>query len=132
MLRKLRGATDIRILVALEDDYRAYREVIAVSIRALRPHTEVTSTGLEQLEEELARLEPDVVISSLASRAGFGGRLAWVELSLDPARPSMVCVGGRYSEQINPGLEALLGVVDEAERLFGSENAGHSQGPQPA
>jgi hypothetical protein len=126
------GTTDIRILVALEDDYRAYREVIAVGIHALRPHTEVTSVGLEELEVELAHLDPDVVISSAASRAGFGERLAWVELSLDPARPSMVCVGGRYAERINPDLEALLEVVDEAERLFVSENTGRCQGPQPA
>ena len=118
------GATDIRILVALEDEYRAYREVIAVGINALRPHTEVTSVGLTELEVELARLDPDVVISSVAAKAGFGERLAWVELSLEPARPSMVCVGGRYSERINPDLEALLEVVDEAERLFGSENTG--------
>jgi hypothetical protein len=118
------GAADIRILVALEDDYRAYREVIAVGIHALRPHTEVTSVGLKELEVELARLDPDVVISSAVARAGFGKRLAWVELSLEPARRSMVSVGGRYSEQINPGLDALLEVVDEAERLFGSENTG--------
>jgi hypothetical protein len=98
--------------------------VIAVGIHALRPHTEVTSVGLAEFEVELARLDPDVVISSAVARAGFGKRLAWVELSLEPARPSMVSVGGRYSEQINPGLDALLEVVDEAERLFGSENTG--------
>lgn len=117
-------AADIQILVALEDDYRAYREVIAAGIRALRPHTEVASVGLDELEVELARLDPDVVISSAAARAGFGERLAWVELSLEPTRPSKVSVGGRYSERINPDLEALLEVVDEAERLSGSENSG--------
>ena len=95
-----------------------------MGIHALRPHTEVTSVGLKELEVELARLDPAVVISSVAARAGFGERLAWVELSLEPARRSMVSVGGRYSEQINPGLDALLEVVDEAERLFGSENTG--------
>ena len=118
------GPGDIRILVALEDDYRAYREVIAVGIHAHRPHTEVTTIGLKEFEEEVTRLDPHVVISSVAGRAGSGERLAWVELSLDPARPSMVCIGGRDSEQLNPGLEALLGVVDEAERLSRSENTG--------
>ena len=115
-------ATDIRILVALEDNYRAYREVIAVGINALRPHTEVTSVGLAELEVELARLDPDVVISSMATRAGSREMLAWVELSLDPDRPSMIRVGGRYSERSNPGLDVLLKVVDEAEQLIGREN----------
>jgi hypothetical protein len=98
--------------------------VIAVGIHALRPHTEVTSVGLAEFEVELARLDPAVVISSVAARAGFGERVAWVELSLDPARPSMVCVGGRNSELSNPGLDVLLKIVDEAERLFGKENTG--------
>jgi hypothetical protein len=123
-LHEREEAADIRILVALEDDYRAYRDVIAVGIHALRPHTEVTNAALKKLEEEVGRLEPDVVISSVAARADYGQRLAWVELSLDPARPSKVCVGGRFTERINPGLEALLEVVDEAERLVGSENTG--------
>jgi hypothetical protein len=131
-LHELGESGDIRILVALEDDYRAYREVIAVGVQVHRPHTEVTSVGLEELEEEVTRLDPDVVISSVAGRAGSGERPAWVKLSLDPARPSMVWVGGRYSERVNPGLEALLEVVDEAERLSTSANTGHSEGPQPA
>jgi hypothetical protein len=84
----------------------------------------VTNAALKKLEEEVGRLEPDVVISSVAARADYGQRLAWVELSLDPARPSMVCVGGRNSELSNPGLDVLLKIVDEAERLFGKENTG--------
>jgi hypothetical protein len=108
----------------MEEDYRAYREVIAVGIHALRPHTEVASVTLEELEEAMARLDPEVVISSMATRAGSGERLAWVELSLDPARPSMVCVGGRNSELSNPGLDVLVKIVDEVERLFGKENTG--------
>ena len=110
--------------MVLDDDYRAYREVIAVGIRMLRPHTEVASASLEELEEAVARLGPNVVISSVAARPGSGERLAWVELSLDPDRPSMICVGGRYSERSNPGLDVLLKIVDEAERLFGKENTG--------
>jgi hypothetical protein len=110
--------------VALEDDYRAYREVIAVGVHSLRPHIEVTSAELEELEEELARLDPDVVISSAGATASSGERIAWVQLSLDPARPSIVCVGGRYSERINPGLNALLEIIDEAERHLESGSTG--------
>jgi hypothetical protein len=51
-----------------------------------------------------------------------GGRIAWVELSLESTRPSKVCVGGRYSESINPTLEVLLAVIDEVEELTRTNN----------
>jgi hypothetical protein len=46
------------VLVAIEDEYRAYREVIAAGLQALRSGTEVAAVGLDQLEAELACLEP--------------------------------------------------------------------------
>ena len=63
------GGADIHILVALEDDYRAYRETIAAVLRVLRPHAEVKSTTLEALEDELERFDPQVVICAAAMRA---------------------------------------------------------------
>jgi hypothetical protein len=111
-------AVEIRILVALEEEYRAYREVIAAGIRLLRPHIEVATSGLDALEEEIARFNPHVVICSLPATVSTGDRVAWVELSLDPDRPTVVRIGGRYSERNNPDLEALLKVVDEAEQLL--------------
>jgi len=103
----------------LEDDYRAYREVIGASIQVLRPHVEVAVSGLEALEEEVARLDPHLVICNLPATAGSGERVpSWVELSLDPTRPSVVCVGGSYSERSNPTLEALLQVIDEVDRTL--------------
>jgi hypothetical protein len=44
---------EIRILVALEDDYRAYRETIASALRILRPGAEVATSGPDTLEEEV-------------------------------------------------------------------------------
>ena len=54
----------IRVLVAFEDQYRAYREVIGAAIRVLRPQVDVTTTGLDDLEAEVARLDPLVVMCS--------------------------------------------------------------------
>ena len=48
--------------------------------------------------------------------------MAWVELSVDPTRPSKICVGGRYSESTNPTLEVLLAVIDEVEELIQTNN----------
>jgi hypothetical protein len=120
-----RGETlaEMRILVALEDDYRTYRELIAAGIRVLRPQVEVETSGLDTLEEEIARIDPHVVVCCLPATMGPGDRVAWVELSIDPTQLTVICVGGRYSEVLNPALEVLLGVIDEAERLIAEEQS---------
>ena len=105
------------MLVAIEDEYRAYREVIAAGTEMLRPETEVAAIGLDQLEGELARLDPEVVVCTRPQPAGSRVRVAWVELSLDPTRPTKISIGRRRSESTNPALETLLAVIAEAEGL---------------
>jgi hypothetical protein len=114
---------EMQILVALEDDYRTYREMIAAVIQVFRPQMEVTTSGLDALEEVIARLDPHVVVCNLPATMGPGDRVAWVELSIDPTQPTVICVGGRYSEVRNPVFEVLLGVIDEVERLVDEENS---------
>jgi F420-dependent methylenetetrahydromethanopterin dehydrogenase len=108
----------MRVLVAFEDDYRAYREVIAATIGVLRPHAEVQAASLEALGERIERFDPHLVVCSRPNTWDPGGRLAWVELSVDLLRPTKICVGGSYSERINPTLEVLLMVIDEVEELI--------------
>ena len=103
----------MRILVSFEDDYRSHRDVIAAGIRILRPHAEVETADADALEEERTRFEPEVVICSRPSAADSNDGLAWIELSLDPLRPSNIRVGNRRWESTNPALEALLGIIDD-------------------
>ena len=70
------------------------------------------------LAEAVERFDPELVICSRPNTVDPGGRMAWVELSVDPTRPSKICVGGRYSESTNPTLEVLLAVIDEVEELI--------------
>jgi hypothetical protein len=119
---------EIRILIAFEPEYRAYQGVIAAALRVLRPHDEVETADLSALEEAVLHLDPHLVISGRPNAADLSDRLAWVELSMDPLQPTRVSIGGRYSERTNPTLEALLGVIDEAEK-FASEQ---QNGPQNA
>ncbi len=91
-------------------------------MEALRPDTEVAAGGLDLLEGELARLDPEVVVCSRPQPAGSGVRPAWVELPLDPTRPTKVSLGGRRSESTNPTLEVLLAVIDEVEELIQTNN----------
>jgi hypothetical protein len=106
----------MRILVALEDEYRIYREMTAAAILILRPRVEVETTGLDAFEEQIARFHPQVVICSWPNTIDLGDRPTRVELSLDPTQPTKVWVSGRYSELSSPALDALLGVIEETER----------------
>jgi hypothetical protein len=111
------------ILVAFEDDYRAYRDMIATAIWMLRPHVEVETAGLERLGEHIERFDPELVICTRPNTVDPGGRPAWVELSLHPTQPTKVCVGGRYSERTNLTLDGLLAVIDEVEELIRTNGA---------
>ena len=108
----------MRILVCLADDYRSYREVIAVSIQILRPRAEVVTASLDAIKEEVRSFDPHLVICSEPVPAGNGDTLGWVELSMETSRPTVVCVDGRCSEQNNPTLEKLLSILDEVEQLI--------------
>jgi hypothetical protein len=108
----------MRILVAFEEDYRVYRDVIAAGIRILRPHAEVETTSLEALGERIERFDPELVICGGHEAVDLGGRLAWVELSVDPTQLAKVHIGGRCSERTNPTLEVLVAVIDEVEELI--------------
>jgi len=59
-----RGQIDVRVLVAFEDDYRSYREVIAAGIHMLRPRTEVATAPIGKLEEQIERFDPQLVVCS--------------------------------------------------------------------
>jgi hypothetical protein len=101
--------------VAIEDDYRAYREVIAAGLVMLRPDAKVKSTIIEAIDEELERFDPQVVISSGQKDPESGGSHVWIELSLDPTQPAKVSVGGRYLERTNPSVGDLLEIIGEVE-----------------
>ena len=103
------------MLVAIEDDYRIYRETIAAGLRILRPHAEVKDAPLEALEKELERFDPQVVICSSHKDPEPNGGRTWITLSLDPTQPTRISAGGRYLERINPTVGELLEIIGESE-----------------
>ncbi|CAA9399400.1 MAG: hypothetical protein AVDCRST_MAG03-1117 [uncultured Rubrobacteraceae bacterium] len=112
----------MRILVAFEPEYQAYQGVMVASVRILRPHAKVESATLDRLGDEVKRFDPHLVICSQPNTVDPGGKIAWVELSIHSTRPSKICVGGRYSESVNPALETLLAIVDEVEELMRTDS----------
>lgn len=110
-----------RVLVAYEDEYSAYRGVIAAGIAVLRPHVVVATCTPDELPGgKLERFDPQVVICGRPDSVDAGDRPAWVELSIEPERPAKVRVGGRRREFTHLSLEGLLAIVDEAEELVRS------------
>ena len=108
----------MRALIVYEDSHRAYGEAMVGAVRASRPGLEeVALVHLRDLEAELERFDPHLVVSSRPNTFEVGGRAAWVLLSDDPEEPSEVCIDGHHRRLDNPGLEEILGIIDETAEL---------------
>src|SRR4051812_11217690 len=107
----------MRALIVYEDSHRAYGEAMVGAVRASRPSLEVALAHLRELEAELELFDPHLVVSSRPNTGEVGSRAAWVLLSDDPEEPSEVCIDGRHRRLENPGLEEMLGIIDETEAL---------------
>ncbi len=107
----------MRVLVAFEEDHRSYADAIATAIQSARPQLEVAVGDVAVLRAEVAYFDPHLVISSQPSLTNHNGRLSWIQLSLNPSQPSLMCVDGQQWTPLNPSLEELLDAVDETERV---------------
>ena len=117
----------MRALIVYEDSHRAYGEAMVGAVRASRPGLEeVALAHLRDLEAELERFDPHLVVSSRPNTFEVGGRAAWVLLSDDPEEPSEVCIDGHHRRLENPGLEQILEIIDDTAELVqtGREHRG--------
>ena len=106
------------MLVAFDEAYHVYAEFIADAIQRSRPALKAQAIERVALEEVVHRWDPHLLICSPPVPLNPSStREAWVELSLDPERLSRVRLGEQRWEPLNPSLEELLWVVDEAEKL---------------
>src|SRR5215208_4778137 len=108
----------MRVLIVYEDSHRSYGEAMVGAVRARRPGLEeVALAHLRELEAALERVDPHLVVCGRPNTFVPGGRAAWVLLSDDPDEPSEVCINGRHRRLENPGLEEMLGIIDETEQM---------------
>jgi len=111
----------MRVLIIYEDSHRSYGEAMVGAVRASRPALEeVALAHLRELEAELERFDPHLVVCGRPNTIDPGGRGAWVLLSNEPSEPSEVCIDGRHRGLENPGLEEMLEIIDETEGMVGS------------
>ena len=106
----------MRILIAIEP--RSYGQVIGNAIERLRPRLEVVVEP-EDLVPEAEHLRSELLFSHLRGSDMPAGEVrSWVELSVEPDRPSTACVNGQLKKITELDLDGLLSIVDEAERHF--------------
>ena len=107
--------TGLRILLANEP--RSYRETLAAAIRILKPNIEVFVVDPDELDSEVERLGPQLVICSRTTPTVEMQSLAWVELYPEYSSESVVSVGGERSTISWIELADLLRVIDRTESL---------------
>jgi hypothetical protein len=112
----------MRVLVAFEDNYRAYREVIAAGLRIHHDQYEVATSTVEALAEQIERYCPDVVICGGAEDAEVAGVLCWIELTVVPTELTKIRLGECRWEMTNPQLETLVGIIEKADQAQSAVN----------
>jgi hypothetical protein len=115
----------MRVLLAFEEEYRVYIEAVADAMRTFRSHVEVALTNTEDLEAEVERFDPQLVICSspIPSNPVDPQLISSIELSPDPDQPSRFRVGERHWESTKTTLGKTtlgetLSVVDETNLLY--------------
>ena len=105
----------MRILLANEP--LAYREVIAAALLALRPQHEVFIVAPEELDSEVTRLAPQMVVCSRFSAVVQAIALAWVMLYPDGASHAVVSIAGASRTVGDIEFNSILSIVDHTEQL---------------
>lgn len=110
--------TAIKVIVAFQNEFRAYQSTLAATIGILRPDAEVVTAEPETLKAVAKRIVPDIVIGSQFKCEDLLGVPAWIQLSLDPAHLTKVSMDGRYSEISNPTLDKLLAIIEQVAQII--------------
>ena len=109
----------MRILVGHEP--RFYREVLAATLHELRPHLTVDIVEPEDLDGAVVQRGPQLVLCSRLSEVVETRCLAWVLLYPCGEARVVISVAGRRHTVPDPGVNGLLRVVDQTERLARDE-----------
>ena len=67
---------EMRILIAYEERHNLYSDAVEDPLRRCRPHISVTYVPLEELEDQLERFVPHLVMCSESNTVSPGGVVA--------------------------------------------------------
>ena len=100
----------LRVVVA--NELRSYRETIAQVMRSVRPDVEVSEAEPEELNREVARLQPNFVICSRLTSVVESSVPVWVELYPGHEAHSRVGVRGKITTVESIQLTDLFALLD--------------------
>ena len=103
-----------RVLVACE--LQSYRQSYATIFRELRPEVEVFEAEAEDLDREVERLGPDLVVCSRLTSRIEDRAPSWEELYPNHGAYSAVSVLGERSTEKEIQLSDLLSIIDRVRR----------------
>lgn len=120
-IRRLVGANEtetktVRVLVG--NELRTYRDVYVHAFRILRPNLEVREVEPADLDREIERFEPHLVVCSYASVAVRETVLSWIELYPEGAPVAMICTAGQLSTIRDVQFDNLISVIDQTTELL--------------
>jgi hypothetical protein len=107
----------VRVLVALE--LRTYRQAIASALQYSRPRAAISISDPKDLDSEMERVEPHVVICSQSTQPVRDGALCWVKMLIVGEELRAIVSGKGLASTIVPNIQLaeLEALIDRGEVL---------------
>jgi hypothetical protein len=101
-----------KALLILANEPRSYREIMANTLKDLRPHIEVFVLDPESLDDLAESLSPDLVIGSKLTARIKDRVRCWVDLYPDGEQLVTISIGGHRRTLVDIRLSEILCIVD--------------------
>jgi len=92
-----------------------YREALANALGRHRPHLDVRTAALVDLDKEVSRFEPHLVFCHRATAKVRESVPSWVEVAYEDSIDAAATVHGEHSKIKDISTSNLLSIVDRAE-----------------
>lgn len=111
----------VRILIANEP--LVYREVFAGALRLICPDAEIVEAAAGDLDREVERFRPDLVLCSHVSPTVESMVQNWILLYPENEPAVMICTAGELSTVSDVDLEDMTALVDITNNLVNNDPA---------
>lgn len=122
-----RKARIVRIVIA--NSPRMYRESLAISIIREHPQFEVLIVPPHELDGQVERFKPHVLINDGADTDAPDGVLLWIGIMIDDHLNARIAVNGKISELRDISFTDLLAALDEVTEILSADVRGGKARP---